>query len=53
MLNSGGGVARNIIRALDHPNLEKIANSACDLVKNEYTYEAAVKGMSSILTSLK
>lgn len=48
--NSPDCIARNVIRALEHSNLEQIANNARALVEKEYTLEAAVKGMRSILT---
>jgi len=35
-------IARNIIRAIDHPNLAQISENARTLVTNTYTYEAAV-----------
>lgn len=49
--NSPDCIARNIIRALSHPNLEEITDNARALVTKEYTFEAAVKGMRNILTN--
>ncbi len=51
--NSPECIARNVIRALSHPDLGKIARNARALVENEYTYEAAVKGYRNILANLK
>ena len=41
--NSPECSARNIIRALSHPNLDKVAARAESLVKENYSYEAAVE----------
>lgn len=41
--NSPDCIARNILRALEHPNLEQIAENACSLVKKQYTYEVTVE----------
>jgi len=51
--NSPDCIARNIIRALSHPNLEEIVNNARALVEKEYTYEKAVERYRKILASLK
>ena len=51
--NSPECIARNVIRALSHPNLEQIAENARALVEKEYTFEAAVKAYEDILASLK
>lgn len=51
--NSPGCIARNVIRALNHPNLEEIAKNARALVEKEFTYEAVVKEYRSILDSLR
>ncbi|MFC1951680.1 glycosyltransferase [Chloroflexota bacterium] len=48
--NSPDCVTRNIIRALGHLDLDKIADNAHALVEKEYSFEVAVKGMRSILT---
>jgi len=51
--NSLECIARNVIRALNNPNLEEITRNARALVEKEYTYEAAVEGYRKILDSLK
>jgi len=51
--NSPECIARNVIRALSHPDLSKIAKNARALVEKEYTYEAAVERYRNILASLK
>ncbi len=50
--NSPECIARNIIRALGHPNLEGIVQNARALVEKEFTYEAAVEAYRKILSSL-
>ena len=50
--NSPECIARNVIRALDHPKLEEIARSARALVVKEFTYHAAVERYRDILASL-
>lgn len=39
--NSPECIAENIVRALDHPDLEQIARNARALVEREFTHEAA------------
>ena len=51
--NSPECIARNIIRALNHPNLDKIAENARKLIEREYTLEAAVARYRNILASLR
>ena len=51
--NSPQCIAKNIIRALNHPNLNQIAKAARELVEREYTLEAAVERYRSILASLR
>jgi len=51
--NSPECIARNVMRALSHPNLEEITKNAHALIKNEYTYEAAVEKYRNILTTLR
>ncbi len=50
--NSPDCIARNITRALEHPDLEKIADNAYAFVESEYTYEAAVERYRKILDAL-
>ncbi len=50
--NSPECIARNIIRALNHPNLDIIAKNARELIEREYTCEAAIERYRSVLGSL-
>lgn len=50
--NSPQCIARNVTRALNHPNLNQIAKAAQELVEREYTHQAAVERYRRILTSL-
>jgi len=45
-------IARNVIRALNHPKLEGIAENARALVEREYTYKVAVERYRKILDTL-
>ena len=45
-------ITRNVIRALNHPDLEKITKNACALIETEYTYEAAVERYRKILENI-
>ena len=47
--NSPECIAQNIIRALNHPNLEKVARNACALVEREFTFEKAVERYGKIV----
>ena len=51
--NSPQCIARNIIRALNYPDLDRIAKTARVLVEKEYTHEAAVDRYRKILSDLK
>lgn len=50
--NSPECIAENVIRALEHPNLDEIVKNAKELVEKEYTYEAAVERYKKILESI-
>jgi len=50
--NSPQCIAENVIRALDHPNLECIAENARVLVEKDFTYEAAVERYRKVLSSV-
>jgi len=50
--NSPECIARNVIRALNHPNLEKIAENARALVEREFTYERAVERWKEVLENV-
>lgn len=45
-------IAHNIIRALNHPDREEIANNARAFVEKEFTYEGAVEKYAKILADL-
>ena len=51
--NSPECIAKNIIRALNDPNLEQIARNARNLVETEFTFEKAVDRYRGILDSLR
>ncbi|RLA95289.1 MAG: hypothetical protein DRG25_00605 [Deltaproteobacteria bacterium] len=50
--NSPECIARNVIRALNHPNLEGIAENARALVERKFTFEKAVERWREILSRL-
>lgn len=41
--NSPECIARNVIRALEYPRLEEIAQNARKLIEEEYTYQVTVE----------
>ncbi len=45
-------ITENVIRVLNHPNLEKISRNAHSLIENEYTYEKAVEKYKKVLESI-
>ena len=47
--NSPECIAKNVIRALEYPSLDKIVKNARELVEKEFTYEAAVEKYRKIL----
>ncbi|RLC74320.1 MAG: hypothetical protein DRI61_16890 [Chloroflexi bacterium] len=51
--NSPECIAKNIIRALNHPNLEQIAQNARVLVKREFLFEKAVKRWRELLKTIR
>jgi len=51
--NSPECIAKSVMRALNHPNLEQIAQNARVLIKNKYTYEAALERYRKMLMSLR
>ena len=51
--NSPQCIARNIVRALNHPNPEEIIINAYALINREYTYEATVNSYRPILDNMK
>jgi len=51
--NSPECIAANVYRALTHPNLEKIAVCARNLIENEYTLEKAVLRWKAVLEMLQ
>jgi len=51
--NSPECIARNVVRALNDPNLEQIARNARNLVETEFSFEKAVDRYRGILDSLR
>lgn len=51
--NSPECIVRNIIRALNHPQLDQISRNARALVEAQYSYDAAVEIYRNILANLK
>ena len=51
--NSPECIAANVCRALKHPNLERIAICARNLIENEYTLENAVLRWKTVLDMLQ
>lgn len=49
--NSPECIVKNVLRALEHPNLDEIVENARELVEKEFTYEAAVDRYRKILES--
>jgi glycosyltransferase involved in cell wall biosynthesis len=50
--NSPECIARNVIRALEHPELEKIVKNARKFIKDEYSYEVMVRKCRDSLNKL-
>ena len=50
--NSPECIAENVMRALEHPDLDEIMKNARKLIEEDYTYEAAVKRYRGILGNL-
>jgi len=51
--NSPEHIARNVIRILEQPDLDKIVENARALVEQEFTYKAVVKRYKKILSELR
>ena len=51
--NSPECIVENIIRALEHSNLNEIVKNARDIIEEKYTYEAAVERYRRILDNLR
>ena len=47
--NSPKCIAENVIRALEHPNLDEIVKSARKMIEKEYTYEVVVENYRKLL----
>lgn len=45
-------IAKNVVRALEHPNLEEIVKSARKLIEDEYAYKPMVKKCGNLLDDL-
>jgi len=50
--NSLECIAENAIRALNHPNLERITVNAHALVEREFTYERVVERWREVLKTI-
>jgi glycosyltransferase involved in cell wall biosynthesis len=50
--NSPDCIARNVVRALNHPNLEEIGRNAHALIERKFTYRTAVERYGSVIASL-
>ena len=50
--NSSACIAENVMRALEHPDLETIAENARALVEREFTYEVAVDRWKNIMEAV-
>ena len=50
--NSSECVAENVIRALEHPNLDEIVKDARKLIEEEYSYKVMVRKCSDSLSEL-
>lgn len=50
--NSPECIARNVIRALEHPNLNEIVENARKLIEEEYSYEVMVRKCRESLNEL-
>lgn len=51
--NSPECIARNVIKALEHPGLDKIASNARKLIEDEHNYEALVEKWRISLSRLR
>ena len=51
--NAPESITKNIIRAMNNPNLEQIARNAHNLMEREFTFEKAVGRYRNILDSLR
>ena len=51
--NSPACIAENVMRALEHPDLERIVRNARALVERGFTYEAAVERYKKILEHME
>ncbi|MFC2005289.1 glycosyltransferase, partial [Chloroflexota bacterium] len=47
--NSPECIAMNVIKILEHPNLDRISENARELIEQEYTYQTVVKRYQQIL----
>jgi glycosyltransferase involved in cell wall biosynthesis len=51
--NSAGCITKNIIRALNHPDLEEVTKNARKLVEKRFSYEATVQRYRKILADIE
>lgn len=50
--NSPECIAENVMKALEHPNLDEIVKNARELIEKKYTYEVMVEGYGKIFGSI-
>ncbi len=50
--NSPECIANNVLRVLNHSNLEQVANNGRALVENEFTFEKAVESFKEVLNTI-
>ena len=50
--NSPECIARNVMRALNHPDLDEVVKNARELVVEEFTYEVAVEGYRRVVYNI-
>ena len=51
--NSPDRIAKNIMRALNYPDLDRVVKNARRMIEKEYTYEAAIERYKKMLEKLK
>lgn len=51
-INSPEGIAKDIIRALDHSDLEKIADNAKVVIEQEFTYDASSSRWNELINNI-
>ena len=51
-VNSSECIAESVIRALEHPSIEQIANNAKSLIEREFTFDMTVKRWNKLIKDL-